>query len=154
MPKMYVVELSSDEREQLTAIVSKGRVLAQKRLHAQILLKADQGPGGPAWTDKQIADSTDVAVRTVERVRQRLVEHGLEDALTRRTNPYGSQARRKLDGEGEARLIQIACSEPPEGRQRWSVRLLADRLVELEVVDTISRETVRQALKKTNSSRG
>ena len=89
-PKNYVVELSADERAQLTAIVSKGRVLAQKRLHAQILLKADQAPGAPAWTDKQVADSIDVSVRTVERVRQRLVEHGPEDALTRRTNPYGS----------------------------------------------------------------
>ena len=154
MPKKYVVELSADERAQLTAIVSKGRVLAQKRLHAQILLKADQAPGGPAWTDKQIADSIDGSVRTVERVRQRLVEHGLDDALTRRTNPYGSQARRKLDGEGEARLTRIACSEPPPGRERWTIRLLAERLVELEVVDTIGRETVRQALKKTNSSPG
>jgi len=154
MPKKYVVELSAEERANLNAIVSKGRALARKRQHAQILLKADEGPSGPAWKDEKIAESIDVSVRTVERVRQRLVEHGLEDALTRRTTPHGSRTRRKLDGEAEARLTQIACSKPPAGRLRWSVRLLADRLVELEIVDTISRETVRRTLKKTRSSLG
>ena len=154
MPQKYVVQPSKDERTELGAYVSKGRVLARKRQHAQILLKADAGPSGPAWTDAKIAESLDVSVRTVERVRQRLVEHGLDDALNRRVNPHGTKARRILDGEGQARLTQIACSAPPEGRSRWSVRLLADRLVELEIVDSISRETVRRELKKTNSSLG
>ncbi len=154
MPKKHVIELSPEERKQLNVIVSKGRVLAQKRCHAQILLKADEGPEGPALNDEEVACAIDVSVRTVERVRRRLVEHGLDDALTRRSNPHGSQARRKLDGEGEARLTQIACGQAPEGRERWTVRLLADRLIELEIVDSISRETVRQTLKKTRSSRG
>ena len=154
MPKKYMIELSVDERKKLNAIVSKGRVLAQKRTHAQILLKADEGPEGPALTDAIIAHAMDVSVRTVERVRQRLVEHGLDDALRRRINPHGSRVRRKLDGKGEAHLTQIACSEPPEGRERWTMRLLADRLVKLEIVDSISRETVRRTIKKTKLSRG
>jgi transposase len=120
--------------------------------HAQILLKADEAKGGPAWTDVAIAEAVGCGRVTVERVRQRFVEEGLERALT----PYRKPRREyptKLDGEQEAKLIATACSAPPGGRSRWTLRLLADVLVELEVVESISHEAVRQALKKTNSSR-
>ena len=152
MPKKYIVELGAEERAYLRGIISKGRAAARKIQHAQILLKADSGVHGPGWTDQQIADAFSVSVRTVERIRRRLVENGLEDALTRRVNKYGS--RRKLDGEAEAHLIALACSEPPPGRARWTIRLLAEKLVELEIVDSIGRETVRTTLKKTRSSPG
>ena len=152
MPKKYLVELSSGERSYLESLVSKGKGLARKIQHARILLKADSGPAGPAWTDERVAEAFEVNVRTVERIRRRLVEHGLDDALLRRQATHGP--RRRLDGAGEARLCQLACGAPPEGRQRWTLRLLADRLVELRVVDRISHETVRMTLKKTNSSLG
>ena len=152
MPKKYLVELSVKERAYLEAIVVKGRVLARKRQHAQILLKADQGAKGPAWSDERIAEAFEVNVRTVERVRQRLVERGLEDALVRRLSEQ--PPRCKLDGAGEAKLIALACSAPPQGRRRWTIRLLADKLVELNVVDSIGRESVRMALKKTSLSLG
>ena len=152
MPKKYWVELSAEERTYLEGIVAKGRAAARTRLHAQVLLKADQGPMGPAWTDERIAEAFDVGVRTVERVRRRLALRGLEDSLVRR---WAEQPkRRKLDGASEAKLIALACSGPPQGRQRWTIRLLADKLVELNVVDSIGRETVRVALKKTNLNLG
>lgn len=152
MEKKYVVELSAAERSELEEIVSKGKAAARKIQHAQILLKADQGPWGPAWRDQQIAEALDLTVRTVERVRQRLVEHGLEDALVRRQSEQAP--RRKLDGAAEARLIAIACTAAPAGRRRWTIRLLADQMVQLEIVDSLGRETVRQTLKKTKSSPG
>ena len=154
MPKKHVVKLSADERRELESLVSKGKTAARKIQHAQILLKADEAPGGPAWIDVRIAEAFGVKERTIERIRQRLVEHGLEDALVRRQNPHGVRMRRTLDGAAEAQLCRLACSAPPEGRERWTLRLLADRLVQLEVVKTISYETVRSALKKTNSSLG
>lgn len=154
MPKKYVVELTADERRELERLVSKGKAAARKIQHAQILLKADEAPGGPAWIDVRIAEAFGVKVCTVERIRQRLVEHGLEDALVRRQNPHGIRMRRTLDGVGEAQLCRLACSAPPEGREHWTLRLLADRLVQLEVVKTISYETVRQTLKKTKPSPG
>lgn len=154
MPKKYIIELSCQERQMLDALVSKGRVLAQERTHAQILLKADEGAEGEAWKDEQIAEAYDVAVRSVERIRKRCVDHGLEDALARRRNPNAPRALRKLDGAAEAHLTKIACSEPPGGRDRWTMQLLAERLVRLEVVDAISRETVRRTLKKTKLNRG
>jgi transposase len=154
MPKKYVVELSASERKMLQEIVAKGRVLARKRQHAHILLKADQGPGGPAWPDQKIAQALDVGVRTVERVRRRLVERGLDNALIARLDPHGPKTRTKLDGAAEARLCKLACSAAPKGHERWTLRLLAERLVQLEVVETISYETVRQALKKMNLSLG
>ena len=153
MPKkLYVVTLTADERSCLQALIAKGKAAAQKRLHAQILLKADAGPHGEGWKDEQIMEAFDVARRTVERVRQRLVEQGMEAALTRKTQQ--NRIPRKLDGVAEAQLIVVACSKPPEGRQRWTLKLLADRLVELDVVDSVSYETVRRTLKKTRSSRG
>ena len=116
---------------------------------ARILFKADQNKGGPAWTDPQICHALDVGVATVERVRKRFVEEGLDTALNRRKNRT-STFRRKLDGHQEAQLVTLACSQPPEGRDRWTLRLLADKLVELEIVDSISYQTVRRVLKKTS----
>lgn len=152
MEKKYIVELSAEERQQLEGLIRKGKAAARKIQHAQILLKADQGERGPAWTDLQIAEAFGLGVRTVERVRERLVENGLEDALVRRQGRYG--ARRKLDGAAEAQLVKLACSKPPRGHTRWSIRLLAGKLVELEVVESVGRETVRQGLKKTKLSPG
>jgi transposase len=153
MPKKhYVVTLTAAERSCLQALIRKGKVAAQKRLHAQILLKVDAGPEGDGWTDQQTVEAFDVGRCTVERLRQRFVEQGLEAALTRK--PQQNRIPRKIDGAAEAHLIAMACGKPPEGRKRWTLRLLADRLVTLELVDTISHETVRQTLKKTKSSRG
>src|SRR5512147_424129 len=152
MRKKYLVRLSETERAELEALVKTGRAAARKRLHAQLLLKADEGEHGPAWSDAAIRKALDVGVRTVERVRQCLVEAGLPTALNGR--PQARYKSPKLDGEQEAHLIAVACSAPPAGRKRWTLRLLADRLVELEYVDTVSYETVRQVLKKTNSSPG
>ena len=152
MPNKYIVELSYEERFQLNEIIRKGKAAARKILHAQILLKADSSPGGPSWTDEKIAEVFPVSIITVERIRKRLVEHGLEDALVRRKSKY--TRLRKLDGDAEAKLIALACSKPPEGRSRWTIRLLAGKLVELEIVDSIGREAVRKALKKTNLSLG
>ena len=148
MAKKYMVRLSEAERAELEALVKTGRAAARKRLHAQILLKADEGEHGPAWTDAAILKALDVSSRTVERVRQCLVEDGLDTAL----NGHLQQRYKspKLDGKQEAYLVALACSAPPEGRNRWTLRLLADRMVELESVDTVSYETVWQVLKETN----
>lgn len=148
--KKYIVRLSEDERSELSDIIKTGKAAAYKRLHAQILLKADCSELGPAWIDKDISKSFDVSTRTVERVRQRLVEHGMEAAINRAKNKTPN--RRKLDGEQEAYLIALTCSEPPKGHARWTLRLLADRYVELDYVDTISYETVRVVLKKRNKT--
>jgi len=152
MPKKYIVRLSPEERAQLEELVNKGRAAAYKRLHSQILLKADIGEEGPGWKDIKISEAFDVTVQTVERIRKRLVGQGLEAAINR-AKPVRVKSR-KLDGEQEAHLIAMACSEPPEGQARWSLRLLADKMVELEYVDTISHETVRQTLKKTSLNPG
>jgi transposase len=149
--KKYVVELTSEERRQLEGLVQKGKVAGYKIRHAQMLLKADQGKQGPGWHDKQIAQAFGAHLTTVERLRKRFVEQGLEVALERHKRQHYAH---KLDGDAEAHLIAIACSEPPEGRNRWTLRLLADRLVELSVVDRVSHMTVSRTLKKTNSSLG
>jgi transposase len=151
--KKYKVTLTAEERQQLHDLVSTGNAAAKKLAHARILLKADAAPGGPAWLDQHIADAVEVSVATIERVRQRFVEQGLDAALNRKPRERPGREP-KLDGRAEARLIAVACSAPPEGRKEWTMRLLADKLVELEVVDSISDETVRRALKKTRSSRG
>jgi len=149
--KKYIVELTSEERKQLQQLVKKGKVPGYKIRHAQMLLKADQGNKGPGWPDAQVAEVFAAHVTTVERLRKRFIEQGLETALERnKRNNYA----RKLDGDAEAHLIAIACSAPPAGRSEWSLRLLADRLVELSVVDSISYMTVSRTLKKTNLSRG
>ena len=148
----YVVRLAQEEREELESLVKRGRVAAEKRRRAQILLKADAGAKGSGLTDQEVASALDVGIATVHRVRQAYVEESLQAALSRK--PALCSRPRKLDGDGEARLVAVACGPAPEGRARWTLRLLADRLVELEVVDTIDKETVRRTLKKTRSSRG
>ncbi len=152
MAKKYRVTLTEDERTMLTTLISTGTAPARTLTHARILLKADQAADGPAWTDEAIRDALDVSLSTIARVRERFVEQGLEAALHRRSGPRPQQ--RRLDGSQEAHLIALTCSAPPSGQEHWSLRLLADKLVELEVVETISHETVRQTLKKTTSSRG
>jgi transposase len=151
--KKYKVTLTAEERQHLLDLISAGKTSAKKLAHARILLKADAAPGGPAWPDARIAEAAEVSVATVERVRQRFVEHGFEAALVRKPQDRPSRER-KLDGAAEARLVALACSPPPQGRAGWTMQLLADQLVELEVVDAVSDETVRRTLKKTRSSRG
>jgi hypothetical protein len=150
MNKKYIVRLTCEERQELEALVSRGKTAAHKIRRANILLSADAD--GPAWTDKQIAEALSCNVHTAENVRRRCVLEGLQAALERRKQVRPSR-QRKLDGEGEARLIALACSPPPEGRDRWTLQLLADELVQLEVVDSISPQTVQCTLKKTSSSR-
>jgi len=147
MNKKYIVRLSKKEREQLEKMVSGGKAAAYKIKHAHILLKADAK--GSGWTDEQIAEAFSCHLNTPRNVRQRFVEQGLEAALQRKKQKSPSRGP-VLDGRGEARLIALSRSSPPEGRERWTLRLLADKLVELEVADSISHETVRQRLKKTN----
>ncbi len=138
--------MSTDERQQLNKLVKTGKVAAYKRQRAQILLKADIGIEGPGFKDKDIATSLDIAHRTVERTRQRLVEQGLEKALERETRQRSRTL--KLDGEQQAHLVTLCCSEPPQGYNRWNLRLLAKTMVALDYVNTVSPETVRQVLKK------
>lgn len=152
MKKKYVVMLMEQERGALRALISSGKGAARKLSHARILLKADSNAGGPGWTDAAISAGVDVGTATVERVRKRFVEEGLEAALTPR--PFSRQRPRKLDGDGEAHLIALTCSESPAGHARWTLRLLADRMVALEYVDSLSYQTVRRVLKKTSSSPG
>ena len=151
--KKYLVTLTADEREYLAGLLSAGKRSALTLARVRILLKADQADGGPAWEDARIAEALDCGVRTVERVRQRFVERGVEEALGRKPQQRPSRER-KLDGRAEARLIALACSEPPDGRAGWTLQLLADRLVELKIVDSVCDETVRRTLKKTRSNRG
>jgi transposase len=151
MAKRYRVTLTPPERQELQQLISRGKADARKLAHARILLQADEADGGPRSIDDEIADALETCTRTVERVRERFVEQGLEAALLPR--PSKRVYTRKLDGRQEARLVALACSEPPAGKARWTLRLLADELVELEVVDAVSHETVRQTLKKTCSSR-
>lgn len=142
------MRLSEAERMELTRWVSQGRAARHKRTHARVLLKADEGPSGPEWTDEQIAEALELHKNTVAGIRQRFVEQGWEAALNRKKRQTPPTPR-KLDGRQEARLIALACGEPPDGRARWTLRLLADKIVELKMVDSISHETVRQTLKKT-----
>jgi transposase len=148
----YIVRLHPAEREQLLTLVTTGRAAAAKLLHARILLKADLSVDGHHWTDAEIAEALDTSPSTVHRVRQAWVERGLEAALVRK-GPTGRQYR-KLDGAQEAQLIALACSAPPEGRTRWTLKLLAGQIVALDIVDAISAECVRTTLKKTRSNRG
>lgn len=140
--KKYVVTLTDDERQRLGQLLAKGKAAARTLRHAQALLKADQGVG---WKDAAIAAAFALSVRSVERLRQRFVEEGFEAALKPKAVP---RLPRKVDGALEAHLVALACSDPPAGRQRWTLRLLADKLAELELVGSISHEGVRQALKK------
>jgi transposase len=146
----YIVRLTDEERHTLQQLVVGPRVARDKALRARMLLKADVD--GPSWHDGQIADAFEVGLSTIHRLRQRFVEVGLDAALARQ--PSTRTKPRKLDGAHEARLVAIACSQAPAGRASWTLRLLADKLVELELVESIGRETVRQTLKKMTSSLG
>jgi len=147
MTKKYIVRLEPREREELEQRVSKGKAAARKLTHARILLQADVSQDGPGWTDERIAEALMVSTRTVEHVRQRCVEQGWEAALDRKKREHGPTPR-ILDGAKEAKLVAICCSEPPQGRRRWTLNLLADRLVELKIVESISPDTVRRAMEK------
>ena len=148
----YAVSLSEAERAQLRTLVGRGRAPARLLTRARVLLKADQGEGGAAWSDAAIAGALEVHPTTVARIRRQCVEQGLEAALERK-RPDRVYAR-ALDGAAEAHLVAVACSAPPAGRERWTLRLLADELVRLEVVPAVSYETVRRTLAQTNSNRG
>jgi len=153
MAKRYIVRLSDEERKQLVDILSKKRVAAQKRKRVQVLLKADASKDGPAWMDSRIAEAFDVSVVTVENLRKSYVLEGL-DATVERKKQCRPSRQRVLDGEKEARLVALCCGTAPAGHGRWTLHLLAEKLVELQIVESISHETVRQALKKTNCSLG
>jgi transposase len=146
MSKTYVVRLTEGQRTSLRKRVAVGNAPARELLHARALLKADQGSNGPAWIDAEISTALEVSTSTVERVRRRFVQDGLDAALRHR--PPRREYRRKLDGEQEAHLVALACTPPPVGRRRWTLRLLADKMVELRYIDGVSYETVRQVLKK------
>ena len=150
MRKKYIVRLGDEERTELELLVRKGRTQAYRIKHANILLAVDSD--GPNWTDAQVASTFRCHQGTVENIRRRFVEQGLDGALARKKQARPSR-QQVFDGEKEARLIALACSKAPDGHARWSLRLLADELVVLDVVDSVSHETVRQTLKKTNSSR-
>ena len=152
MRKRHVVVLTEEERARLHTMIGRGVAPTSALTHARILLKANQGEAGPGWTDAAIGAALEVNPATVARVRMKYAAAGLDAAGGRK--PPARSYRRRLDGQQEARLVALTCSAPPQGHKRWRVRLLADRLVELQVVESVSYETVRQVLKQTNSSRG
>jgi transposase len=150
--KKYVVRLSDDERQQLATLIRKGSSLAQRLMKARILLKADVSEGGEGWSDNQIIEALETSPSMVYRVRKQLVEEGFEAVLSRK--PRATPAvPRIFDGEKEAKLIALACSEPPKGRARWTLRLLENKVVELNIVDRASDSTIGRTLKKIFSSR-
>lgn len=146
MAKKYKVTLTVDERETLKAVIDRGKHKSQKVKRAHILLKADEGEHGEHWKDKQIAKACYVRVRTVEKTRERFVKEGFE--ITLLGKPYPERAPFKITGEVEAHLITLRCSKPPEGYEKWTLRLLADKMVELNYVESLSHESVRRTLKK------
>jgi len=146
MTTKYIVTLTNEERTMLRDLIAAGTARARKLTHARILLKADVADGRTGWSDRQISEALDVSLPTIHRVRKTFVEEGLETALNRRQSR--SSRPRKLDGEQEAYLIVLACSAPPAGHKRWTLRLLADKMVEMEYIDDVSYETIRQVLKK------
>ena len=151
--KKYIVRLSTEERDQLRKLLTGGRGSVRMFTRARILLKADQSSDGPSWSDEKISEAFDVTIITVQHIREQLVKEGFDAVLSRREYQL-TKPRRKIDGDLEAHLIALACSKAPEGRSRWTLRLLADTFVELGFVGGISRETVRRTLKKTNLSLG
>jgi transposase len=151
MAKKYRVTLSAAERDELTTLLGKGKASARKLAHARVLLQVDESTAEAGSTDEQAAQALNLSRRTVERVRERFVEQGLAAALL--PKPSTRRYERAFDGAQEAQLIALACSTPPVGKSRWTLRLLAEQAVEWKIVDTVSHESVRQALKKTNSSR-
>lgn len=150
--KKYVVKLGAEERERLNTMIRSGKHPARRLMKARILLKADASDGGEGWSDSQIAKALDTSLATIARTRQQLVEEGFEAVLTRKHSP-ASARRRVFDGAAEAKLIALACSEPPTGRARWTLRMLEDKVVELNIVERVSDNTIGRTLKKTSSSR-
>jgi len=150
--KKYVVRLSAEERDRLEALLRKGKSPAQQLLKARILLKADVSDGGEGWSDSRIVEAMETSPSMVYRVRKQLVEEGFEAVLSRKQRAMPAVAR-IFDGEREAKLIALACSKPPAGRARWTLRLLEEKVVELAIVDRASDSTIGRALKKTFSSR-
>lgn len=149
----YSITLSEDQRGHLEQFIKAGQASARAIAHAHVMLKADDSSHGPKWSDRRIEEAYAVSYRTILRIRQRFVEEGMEAALHRRAQP-ARPAKRKLDGEQEAQVIAVLCHEKPEGREEWTLRMLAQRVVELGIVESVSHESLRQTLKKTNSSRG
>jgi transposase len=150
--KKYIVVLTDEERSQLISLIQTGKHPARKLLMARILLKADASDNGEGWSDSEIAAALETSTDTVARTRQRLVEEGLEAALTRKHSP-NSARKRIFDGAAEARLIALACSEAPAGRARWTLELLEEKVVELKIVERASDNTIGRVLKKTFSGR-
>lgn len=148
--KKYVVELTTEERCQLQKVIKAERMAAHKRRHARMLLKADEGPHGPAWTDAQIAEAFDVKPLAVARLRRRLIERGFDQVLEHGNR--GSYRAKALDGQAEARVIALACGDPPSGRNRWTLRLLADQAVALGITPSCSKSSMHRTLKKTSLS--
>jgi hypothetical protein len=149
--KKYVVKLSDDERERLNTLIHRGKHPARQLTKARLLLKADASEAGEGWSDSQIAAALDTSVDTVARTRQQLVEEGFEAVLARKHSPASARTR-IFDGAAEAKLIALACSDPPKGRKRWTLQLLEEQVVELKIVDRTSDNTIGRTLKKTSSS--
>jgi transposase len=148
MAKKYRVTLKAEERGELEIMISRGKADARKLAHARVLLQVDEADGAPCRADQEVASALNLSTRTIERVRQRFVEEGLESALLPR--PTKRVYARALDGSQEAHLIALACSKAPDGKKKWTLRLLADRVVELGYVGKVSHETVRRTLQKTS----
>ncbi len=151
--KKHSIALSKEQRQELEHVLARGVAPARQIMHAHILLKADGSQGGPNWSDEQIQQAFGVGLSTIWRVRKRFLENGLEDALKRRPQPPRPE-KRILNGRHEAYLIALSCGEKPEGREHWSVRLLAHKMVEAGYMQQVGRETIRMTLKKTNSNPG
>ena len=151
-PHKYEVELSEEQRFVLQQLISKGKAPARQLAHARIVLKIDRNASGPQWTDEQVAEAFEMSRYSVMRIRERFVNNGLDDALNYRHGPRTRTPA--VDGEQEAHLLALSCGPCPAGQARWTLRLLADRMVELGYVEHVSHETVRKVLKKTSSSRG
>jgi hypothetical protein len=147
------IVLTTEQRGQLEEVISKGSAKARKIQHAQVLLKIESGKDGPNWSDEQVREAYGVSPTTIWRIRQRFLGQGIEDALNRRPQPERPE-KRKVTGEKEARIIALACTQAPTGHSHWSIRLLTQRAIELEIVDEVGRETVRLALKKMRSNLG
>jgi transposase len=152
MPKKYIVNLSEVEQKSLKKLTTTGKHAAYKINHGRVLLLADVNQSEVSWSDKAIASALNISISTIERVRRRFVMEGVDAALNYR--PGRGRKQKRLDGDTEAHLLAIACSEAPSGRERWTLRMLADKMVELNYVESISHETVRQTLKKTKLSLG
>jgi len=152
MEKKYVVRLTNEERAELNKMLSNGNVAAKKHKLARVLLRADASLDGMKYTDEAIKDEVEISVKTITRIRKKFIDGGLEEVFRKKFTPRYS--RRKLDGDGEAKLIAICCGEAPEGRASWTLQLLADKIVELNIVESISDDTIQRTLKKTNLSLG